>query len=164
MDVVADWLRTHLPSEPPTASIVHGDFKLDNLMLDANDPASIVAVFDWEMSALGDPLMDVGGLLTYWAPTSPPRIDGTADLVTNRPGWPTRDEIVARYAARSGRDVSAIGFYEILGRFKVAVIVQQLFQRYTTGRTDDPRFAVFNARVKYLAREAAARAQTFRAK
>ncbi len=157
MDAVAGWLHTHLPPEPTAASIVHGDFKLDNVMLDAGDPARVVAVFDWEMSALGDPLVDLGILLTYWAPTSPPRPDGTADAVTNRSGWPTRDEIVVRYAARSGRDVSVIGFYEVFGRFKVAVVVQQLFHRYATGRTDDPRFALFSARVQYLAREAAAR-------
>ncbi|MGB7219133.1 MAG: phosphotransferase family protein [Vicinamibacterales bacterium] len=158
MEAVAEWLRAHLPPDPASPSIVHGDFKLDNVMLDAGDPGRIVAVLDWEMSALGDPLVDVGILLTYWAPTSPPRTSGAADLVTARPGWPTRDEIVARYAARSGRDLSAIGFYEIFGRFKVAVVVQQLFRRYATGGTDDPRFAAFDARVQYLAREAAARA------
>ncbi|OFV90408.1 MAG: hypothetical protein A3H95_03240 [Acidobacteria bacterium RIFCSPLOWO2_02_FULL_64_15] len=159
MEAVAQWLRAHQPPDPVSPSIVHGDFKLDNVMLDARDPARVVAVFDWEMTALGDPLVDVGNLLTYWAPTTRPHASSTSDPVTTRPGWPTRDEIVARYAARSGRSMSAVGFYEVFGRFKVAVVVQQLFQRYATGRTDDPRFAAFDARVQYLAHEAARRAR-----
>jgi aminoglycoside phosphotransferase (APT) family kinase protein len=157
IEAVAAWLRAHLPPEPATASIVHGDFKLDNVMLDAANPAMLTAVLDWEMAALGDPLVDLGILLTYWGPTSPPRPGDEAGPVTMRPGWPTRDEILERYAARTGRDLTRIGFYEIFARFKVAVIVQQIFHRYATGRTRDERFAGFDARVQYLAREAAAR-------
>src|SRR5438045_8933168 len=77
MDALADWLRAHLPGDPPRPSVVHGDFKLDNVRLDPDDVGRIVAVFDWEMSALGDPLVDLGTLLTYCSPTAPPDQRGT---------------------------------------------------------------------------------------
>ncbi len=154
MDRLASWLAGHLPRDPDRPAIVHGDFKLDNVMLDAADPTRVVGVFDWEMSALGDPLVDVGILLAYWAPTSPPGQDALT-TVTDRPGWYTRDEIVARYAALSGRDLSGIRFYEIFALFKIAVVIQQIFYRYHVGQTDDERFANFGDRVVYLAREAA---------
>jgi aminoglycoside phosphotransferase (APT) family kinase protein len=155
MDRLAAWLAGRLPPTPARPAIVHGDFKLDNVMLDAADLTRVVGVFDWEMSALGDPLIDVGILLAYWAPTSPPGEDALT-AVTNRPGWYTRDEIVARYAELSGRDLSAIRFYEVFARFKIAVVIQQIFYRYHVGQTTDARFANFAERVEYLAREAAA--------
>jgi aminoglycoside phosphotransferase (APT) family kinase protein len=155
MDHLAAWLAEHPPPNPVRPAIVHGDFKLDNVMLDTSDLARIVGVFDWEMSALGDPLVDVGILLAYWAPTSPPGLDALT-AVTDRPGWYTRDEIIARYAELSGRDVSAIRFYEIFALFKIAVVIQQIFYRYQVGQTSDTRFANFGERVAYLAREAAA--------
>src|SRR5262249_27963749 len=124
--------------------------------LDASDVGRLVAVFDWEMSALGDPLVDVGILLAYWAPTAPPGQRDALTSVTDRPGWFTREEIVDRYAARSGRDVSGIRFSEVFAVFKVAVVIQQIYFRYVRGQTDDPRFATFNERVAYLARHAAA--------
>jgi aminoglycoside phosphotransferase (APT) family kinase protein len=157
MEDVAAWLRAHPPPEPAAASIVHGDFKLDNVMIATDDPGRPIAVLDWEMAALGDPLVDLGILLTYWGPTGPPRAGSTGDPVTSRPGWPTRDQIVERYARRSGRDLSRLGFYEVFARFKIAVVVQQLFHRYASGQTIDERFAGFDARVQYLAAEAAAR-------
>jgi aminoglycoside phosphotransferase (APT) family kinase protein len=136
-------------------SIVHGDFKLDNVMLDAADLGRLVAVLDWEMCALGDPLVDLGILLAYWPPSAP----GGRPLRTDPSGWLTRDEIVARYAARSGRDVSAIRYYETFALFKVAVVLQQIYYRYAQGQTDDPRFANFGERVAALAREATMRAR-----
>src|SRR5712692_6810384 len=159
MDALAAWLREHLPHDPVAPSVVHGDFKLDNVMLDADDVGRIVAVFDWEMSALGDPLVDVGILLAYWAPTAPPGRRDALTSVTDRPGWFTRDEIVDRYTARTGRDVSAIRFYETFAVFKVAVVIQQIFFRFVRGQTDDPRFAGFGDRVTYLARQAASLAR-----
>lgn len=156
MDMLARWLHDRLPAEPAIPSIVHGDFKLDNVMLDATDPGRAAGVFDWEMSALGDPLIDLGILLTYWGATGPDHASQHAFL--SQPGWLKPDEIVARYAARSGRDVSAIRFYEVFGLFKVAVVVQQLFRRHITGEIDDARFAAFDARAAYLANRAATRA------
>jgi aminoglycoside phosphotransferase (APT) family kinase protein len=155
MDGLAAWLASRIPPDPLVPSVVHGDFKLDNVMLDPLDPGRVVAVFDWEMSALGDPLVDVGLLLAYWASMAPASQRDALTTVTDRPGWLTRDQIVERYAARSGRDLAAIRFYETLALFKIAVVIQQIFFRYSRGQTDDPRFATFGERVMYLARHAA---------
>jgi len=156
MDGLAVWLANRIPSDPLIPSVVHGDFKLDNVMLDPLDPGRVVAVFDWEMSALGDPLVDVGILLAYWTPTAPSAKRDALTTVTDRPGWLTRDRIVERYAARSGRDLAAIRFYETFALFKIAVVIQQIFFRYARGQTDDSRFATFGERVADLARHAAA--------
>jgi aminoglycoside phosphotransferase (APT) family kinase protein len=155
MDDLGAWLPAHLPPDP-TPTIVHGDFKLDNVMLDERDAGRLVAVFDWEMSALGDPLVDVGILLAYWAATAPPGLHDALTPVTHRPGWFTREEVLDRYAARSRRDVSGILFYETFALFKIAVVIQQIFYRYRRGQTDDPRFVAFGDRVTFLARQAAA--------
>jgi aminoglycoside phosphotransferase (APT) family kinase protein len=154
MDALAHWLREHLPGDPHTPAVVHGDWKLDNVMLDRNDPGRIVAVFDWEMSALGDPLVDLGIVLTYWFPTAPPEQRDALTTVTDRPGYFTRDDIIDRYAARSGRDLSTIRYYEIFAVFKIAVVIQQIFYRFVQGQTTDARFANFGARVEYLAHHA----------
>ncbi len=159
MSALARWLVERLPADPATPTIVHGDFKLDNVMLDEHDIARIVAVFDWEMSALGDPLVDVGILLAYWSPTAPLDQHDALTSVTDRPGWFTHDEVIERYARASGRDVSGIRFYEAFAFFKVAVVIQQIYARYVRGQTDDPRFARFDARVAFLARQAAAAAE-----
>jgi aminoglycoside phosphotransferase (APT) family kinase protein len=156
MDALGSWLISHLPPDPAPPAIVHGDFKLDNVMLDPVDVGRLVAVFDWEMSALGDPLVDLGILLAYWTATAPSGLRDALTPVTHRPGWLTRDQILDRYAARSGRDLSAILFYETFARFKIAVVIQQIFYRYRQGQTDDARFAAFGERVAFLAREAAA--------
>jgi aminoglycoside phosphotransferase (APT) family kinase protein len=154
MDALAKWLREHLPADP-TPAIVHGDFKLDNVMLDPGDVGRIVAVFDWEMSALGDPLVDVGIVLAYWSPTAPPSQRDALTTVIDRPGYFTKQEIVERYAARSRRDLSGIRFYEIFAVFKIAVVIQQIYFRYVQGQTTDARFASFGARVEFLAQHAA---------
>ena len=159
MDALAEYLRAHLPSDPARPAVVHGDFKLDNIMLDPGDVGRIVAVFDWEMSALGDPLVDVGIVLAYWEPTAPPEQRDALTTVTHRPGYFTRDEIVERYAARSGRDLSGIRYYEIFAVFKIAVVIQQIYYRFVQGQTSDQRFATFGARVAYLARHAAGLAE-----
>jgi aminoglycoside phosphotransferase (APT) family kinase protein len=156
MDTLASWLAAHLPPDPARACVVHGDFKLDNLMLDHADLGRLVAVFDWEMCALGDPLVDLGILLAYWSRSEPPALGDSLASVTHRQGWFTRDEIVERYAQRSGRDVSGIHFYETFALFKIAVVIQQIFSRYARGQTDDQRFARFDLRVTHLARQAAA--------
>jgi len=155
MDALAAWLRDHLPGDPPAPSVVHGDFKLDNVMLDPDDVGRVVAVFDWEMSALGDPLVDLGILLAYWGPTAPPEQRDALTTVTDRPGYLTKDEMIARYGERSGRDLSRIRYYEIFAVFKIAVVIQQIYYRYVNGQTSDGRFATFDARVAYLARHAA---------
>ena len=155
MEAVSRWLLAGLPPDPERAAVVHGDFKLDNVMLDERDIGRLVAVLDWEMSALGDPLVDVGILLAYWSPTSPPGSKDALAGVTDRPGWLRPEQIVERYAARSRRDLSPIRFYETFAVFKIAVVIQQIYFRYVKGQTDDPRFAGFGERVAFLARRAA---------
>jgi aminoglycoside phosphotransferase (APT) family kinase protein len=155
MDGLASWLFEHLPPGPAKPSIVHGDFKLDNLMLDRDDPPRLVGVFDWEMAALGDPLVDVGILLAYWVPNAPPEQRDALTTVTTLPGWISPQEVVARYAERSGRDVSLLRYFEVFALFKIAVVIQQIYYRFVQGQTDDPRFANFGDRVSFLARRAA---------
>jgi aminoglycoside phosphotransferase (APT) family kinase protein len=154
MDALAEWLLARVPADADPPAVVHGDFKLDNVLLEPLDVGHIVAIFDWEMSALGDPLVDVGILLAYWAPTAPPSQRDALTTVTHRPGYLTRDEIVDRYARRSGRDLSDIRFYETFALFKIAVVIQQIYYRYKRGQTQDARFANFGERVEYLARHA----------
>jgi aminoglycoside phosphotransferase (APT) family kinase protein len=166
MDAIASWLGARTPPDPDRPAVVHGDFKLDNVMIDPADIGRLVAVFDWEMSALGDPLVDLGILLAYWTPldsgagaprggaaTTPDRADALTTVTGNR-GWFNREEILARYMLRSGRDVSAIRFYEVFARFKIAVVIQQIYFRFRNGQTSDVRFANFGERVTALARQA----------
>jgi aminoglycoside phosphotransferase (APT) family kinase protein len=107
-----------------------------------------VAVLDWEMATLGDPLIDLGILLCYWPEANdPPERQQPISAVTASAGWPTRAEMVNRYAAATGRDVSRIAYYEIFALFKVAVVLQQIYYRYRMGQTSDSRFAVLEQRV-----------------
>lgn len=158
METVASWLRARIPPDPERPGVVHGDFKLDNVILDSSDRAKVVAVLDWEMCALGDPLVDVGIFLSYWVRTpggGESDVQDALSTVTDRPGWLTREAVLERYAARSGRDLRGIGFYETFAVFKLAVVLQQIYVRYVRGQTDDPRFATLGGRVRALARRAA---------
>ncbi len=147
MDRLMEWLAARLPAAGG-AALLHNDYKLDNVMLDTSDPARVVAVLDWEMSALGDPLIDLGILLCYWPEASdPPERRESISPVTAMPGWPTRAELVERYEAKTGRDVSRIVYYEIFALFKVAVVLQQIYHRYYLGQTTDARFAAMEGRV-----------------
>jgi len=140
-DKVAAWLRDSIPESGP-AALIHNDFKHDNVVLDPADWARVIAVLDWEMATLGDPLMDLGTSLAYWVqPTDPPEVLGTRLSPTTWPGTPSRDDVVEAYARASGRDVGHVVFYFAYGLFKVAVIVQQLYARYVSGKTADPRYA-----------------------
>jgi aminoglycoside phosphotransferase (APT) family kinase protein len=154
MDALAAWLVARLPPPPERPTVVHGDFKLDNLMLDADRPERLVAVFDWEMSALGDPLVDLGILLAYWVPSAPPGQLDALTTVTTRPGWFTRDQLIERYTAASGADLARLPYFEVFALFKIAVVIQQIYYRFVKGQTDDPRFRAFGERVRYLARRA----------
>jgi aminoglycoside phosphotransferase (APT) family kinase protein len=137
---------------PARPTLVHGDYKLDNVMLDARDVGRVVGVFDWEMSAVGDPLVDLGILLGYWVHTASGARGDSVAAVTDREGWFTREEILERYGARTGFDLKGVGFYEVFAVFKLAVVLQQIFFRYQRGQTDDPRFAALGERVAWLSR------------
>lgn len=149
MEWLAQWLEQRIPADPPRPTLVHGDYKLDNVMLDAGELTRLVGVFDWEMSALGDPLIDLGILLCYWVHAAGD--DDAIPSVTKRAGWFTREQIVARYAAASGRSVDDITVYEVFAVFKLAVVIQQIYARFARGQTDDPRFEPLGARVGLLA-------------
>ncbi len=151
LDRVIDWLAGHRPQSLP-ATLVHNDFKLDNLMLDGDDLGRVEAVLDWEMTTIGDPLADVGLSLCYWTSG----IAGGPDL--DIPGWYTREQFIHEYATRTGRDLSRIGWYEVLGIFKLAVILQQIYFRWKVGQTKDERFAVLGGQVRDLVERAGDRA------
>jgi aminoglycoside phosphotransferase (APT) family kinase protein len=154
---VIQWLAERLPPEPDPeagrpATLVHNDFKLDNTMLDPEDPARVVAVLDWEMCTVGDPLIDVGIFLCYWAMKGDPEARRESiSPVTTEPGWISRQEVIERYAETTGRDLSGIAFYEVFALFKVAVVLQQIYFRYVKGQTHDERFKEFDRRVNGLA-------------
>ncbi len=125
MDAVALWLTAHQPADALDPAVVHGAFTLDNLLLDPLDLSRVVAVFDWELAELGEPLMDLGVLLAHWLRT--PDSDGTDafPVVTGRPGYLTRNGLIQRYADRTGRDLTDIDFYETLALFARAVSAQE---------------------------------------
>lgn len=141
MDELARWMPQNQPADGPP-SLIHNDYKYDNLVLDPDNLADIKAVLDWEMCTVGDPLMDLGVTLAYWIEAQ------EADLLTASignltwlPGNLRRRELAERYAQQSERNIEQLLFYYIFGTFKIGVIVQQIYARYKKGLTQDPRFA-----------------------
>lgn len=134
------WLERNMPTESG-AAIIHNDYKYDNVVLAPHDLTQLIAVLDWEMCTLGDPLMDLGTTLGYWIePNDPPALQGMFGLTT-LPGNLDRQQLVARYEVASGRTVEHSLFYYVYGLFKIAVIIQQIYYRYRQGHTQDERFA-----------------------
>jgi aminoglycoside phosphotransferase (APT) family kinase protein len=150
---VGRWLRTNLPQSPP-AVIVHGDYRLGNAMFAATAPARLVAIFDWEMATIGDPLADVGYMLMQW--TEPGDALGKFNLnnVTRRPGFPTRAELTARYEEISGRSVQALNWYVTLALWKAIVFMEGNYKRALSGSTDDPYLKSFGDGVVEIAERA----------
>jgi aminoglycoside phosphotransferase (APT) family kinase protein len=152
MDELIARLESELPESPPPA-IVHGDFRLDNAILHPREVGKIVAVLDWEMSTIGDPLADLGLMLVYW-----PQEDDSPEFrnsfssitATAVPGFPTRDDVLERYAQRSGRDVSDVYFYWAFGFFKLAVILEGIHARFLQGKTLGEGFEGIGERVPPL--------------
>jgi aminoglycoside phosphotransferase (APT) family kinase protein len=147
---IVGWMKEHMPAASD-ATLVHNDYKCDNLVLDINDLTKIVGVLDWEMCTIGDPLTDLGTALAYWIDAGDP--EGMQKIrwgPTTHPGGMTRGELVARYAEKTGRDISHMDFYLAFARFKVAVIVQQIYYRYHQGLTKDERFASMPAVIEVL--------------
>ena len=133
IDVLLGRLAAALPASP-APTVVHGDYRLGNVALDRADPGRIVAVFDWEMATLGDPLADLGYTLIYWAEPGDPPSEGLMPAVTAAAGFPRRAELVDRYARGSGRDLGAIDFYRVLALTKLAVISEGIWKRHLLGQ------------------------------
>ena len=157
---ITEWLSNHMPSIGDVA-LIHNDYKYDNVVLDPHDVSKIVGVLDWEMSTIGDPLTDLGTALAYWIDASDPaELQSIRWGPTTYPGSFTRVQIVERYAHKTGRDVSAIAFYLAFARFKLAVIVQQIYYRYHQGLTKDERFASMPGLIAILLRASLRCAET----
>jgi aminoglycoside phosphotransferase (APT) family kinase protein len=155
VEQVGTWLAANLP-EPLPETVVHGDYRLGNMMVARADPKRIVAVLDWEMGAIGDPRADVGYLLaTYTEPDGRASALGSSP-VTGEPGFPSRAELVARYAARSGRDVEPLAWFEALALWKAAVFCEAIYGRFIRGELgrEDTRAAIFEHAVPLLAETA----------
>jgi aminoglycoside phosphotransferase (APT) family kinase protein len=140
LPVVEELLRRLARALPrsPEPTLVHGDYRLGNMALAPDDPGRVVAVFDWEMATLGDPLADLGYTLIYWAePSDPTDAEGVGSLprVTRHAGFPGRAELIDAYARRSGRDVAAVDFYQVLALTKLAVIAEGIYARHLQGKT-----------------------------
>jgi aminoglycoside phosphotransferase (APT) family kinase protein len=154
---VMKWLQQNRPADSGSGCIIHNDFRLDNVVLDPDEPQRIIGVLDWEMATIGDPLMDLGASLAYWVERAdPPPFQAMRMMPTNADGAPTRAEVVARYAAKSGLEVSDFSFYYCYGLFRLAGIVQQIYYRSYHGQTEDPRFKNLNVWVSVLAEAAEA--------
>jgi aminoglycoside phosphotransferase (APT) family kinase protein len=158
--LLAEWMPRNLPPSGPP-SLIHNDYKFDNVVLAADDFTRIIGLLDWEMCTIGDPVSDLGTTLAYWIDANDPEeMHKFRWGPTNYPGSLTRSELVERYALRSGRDVSHIAFYLVFARFKLAVIVQQIYYRFHQGLTKDSRFAIMPVRVRSLLQSAWQSAQS----
>src|SRR5580704_15576641 len=160
VETISTWIQENMPASS-AAALIHNDYKYDNVVLDPNDLTRIIGVLDWEMCTIGDRLTDLGSALAYWVDASdPPEILETRWGPTTYPGSLTRAQLVQRYAQKTGRDVSDMAFYLAFARFKIAVIVQQIYYRYHQGLTHDERFATMPHRIKLLLRAALQTAET----
>jgi aminoglycoside phosphotransferase (APT) family kinase protein len=155
VEEVGGWLAGNLP-DSPESTIVHGDYRLGNVMVADDAPGRLVAIFDWELSTIGDPLADVGYLTVTWAEPDDPADISFASLsaATRRPGFLTRAELTARYEEASGRSVSALNWYQALALWKAAVFMEGNYKRFTMGNSDDEYLALFDEGVPALAEKA----------
>jgi aminoglycoside phosphotransferase (APT) family kinase protein len=151
---VREWLEANIPDSNTghlPAALIHGDFRIDNVMIDPQDPFNVVAVMDWEMAALGDPLMDLANSLAYWVHADdPPALQGMKQQPSDAPGMMRREEIIAYYAEQTGFDTSRWDFYEVYGYWRLVGILQQLYYRYANKLTQDDRFASYGQAVTHL--------------
>lgn len=155
VEQVGTWLAANLP-KPLPSTVVHGDYRLGNMMVAPGAPTRIVAVLDWEMGAIGDPRADVGYLLaTYTEPNGRVSALGSSP-VTGEAGFPTRAQLVERYTARSGREVQPLAWFEALALWKAAVFCEAIYGRFIRGElgTEDTRAAIFEHAVPLLAETA----------
>ena len=148
---VRDWLSANIPVESAQPSVLHGDYRIDNVILSSENPCDILAVLDWEICALGDPLMDLGNALAYWTQADDP--DYLKNLIIQpsaAEGMLTRREILDYYQLKTGVNTSDFKFYEVYGYWRNAVILQQIYYRFFHGQTQDQRFKFFGQLVTHL--------------
>ena len=144
VDATMQWLNDNMPEESGKASVIHNDYKLDNVIFSAEDPLQVIGVLDWEMATVGDPLMDLGCTLGYWVQTSDPDFfRESRTMPSDIEGAPTRGEIIQRFQQKTGLSVDNFPFYFCFGLFRLCVIGQQIYYRYYHGHTKDERFAGF---------------------
>jgi aminoglycoside phosphotransferase (APT) family kinase protein len=148
---VRDWLAANMPAEHNRQSVLHGDYRIDNVILDKDNPCNILAVLDWEICALGDPLMDLGNSLAYWIQDDDPaELKQLVIQPSNAAGMLTRSEILDLYQDRTGIDTSNFRFYQVFGYWRLAVILQQIYFRFFHGQTRDERFKTFGVAAQHL--------------
>ncbi len=144
------WLAEHVP-QSPAPSLIHNDFKLNNMLFSLEDVTQATAVLDWEMATIGDPLFDLAVSLCYWIqPDDSDAMKAVLPTVTTTQGFFTRAQFIEVYAQKSGRDISSMQFYMAFAYFKLAVILQQIYARWKHGQTQDARFEAFKTRVHTL--------------
>ncbi|MGA2928741.1 MAG: phosphotransferase family protein [Solirubrobacteraceae bacterium] len=150
VEQVGAWLAANLPQSPP-ATIVHGDYRLGNTMFAARAPAHLVAILDWEMATIGDPLADVGYMMVHWTQEGDPPGAFNLQTVTSRPGFPTRHELIERYEQRAGRSMPSPSWYVALALWKAVVFMEGNYKRALHGTTDDPYLKTFGEGVVEIA-------------
>jgi aminoglycoside phosphotransferase (APT) family kinase protein len=152
---VGEWLASNMPVSP-AATIVHGDYRLGNTMVANDPPGRLVAIFDWELSTIGDPLADLGYMTVTWAERDDPEDMSFSSLgaASRREGFPTRAELIARYEERSGRSMEALNWYQALALWKAAVFMEGNYKRFLAGSTDDAYLGLFDEGVPALAEKA----------
>jgi aminoglycoside phosphotransferase (APT) family kinase protein len=155
VEELGEWLQANMP-ESPESTIVHGDYRLGNVMMADAAPAELVAIFDWELSTIGDPLADVGYMTVTWIEPDDPddTMFSNIGAVTRREGFPSRAELIARYEERSGRSMSALNWYQALALWKAAVFMEGNYKRFQSGSSDDQYLALFDRGVPMLAEKA----------
>jgi aminoglycoside phosphotransferase (APT) family kinase protein len=147
---VAEWLGSHRPADQPLA-LCHGDYKLDNVLFAPEPPPRLLAVVDWEMAAIGDPLVDLAwALIFHPGPEGTMRLGTAKDPTFAVEHLPDRDRLVERYAAASGRDVSRLGWYDVFSRWKLAVVLEGSYAKFLQGRSDKPIHELFGSQVDLL--------------
>ncbi|HEX2706635.1 MAG TPA: phosphotransferase family protein [Solirubrobacterales bacterium] len=157
LERLAEWLAANIP-DSPAATVVHGDYRLGNVMFAPSSPR-LVAVLDWEMATIGDPLADVGYMTAMWAqPDDPPNPVGDLSEVTRLPGFPGREALAERYVAATGLSLDALGWYQVLALWKAAIFLEGSYKRYQAGTTVDTYFARLGEGVEKIGRLAYERA------
>lgn len=144
------WLSAHVPLSH-TSTLIHNDFKLNNMLFSFDDLTKATAVLDWEMATIGDPLFDLAVTLGYWVHSDDPEdLRNILPTVTILPGFIRREHFMELYAQKSGRDLSSMHFHMVFAYFKLVVIIQQIYARWKRGQTQDERFAAFGTRARNL--------------